>query len=89
MAQATITAKVEDTDKAAFSAFCASVGLNTSTAINLYIKAVLREKRIPFSITQEPDPFYSIQNIDYVLKSVKELKSGQGKPHDLIEDHDE
>ena len=47
MALATITARVDECDKSAFDEFCSSVGLNTSTAINLYIKAVLRERRIP------------------------------------------
>ena len=48
MAQATITARVDARDKANFDEFCANVGLNTSTAINLFVKAVLRENRIPF-----------------------------------------
>ena len=59
MSLTTITARVDQKDKADFDAFCSSVGLNTSTAINLFVKAVLREKRIPFEIAQSPDPFYS------------------------------
>ena len=89
MAQATVTARVDENDKRAFDAFCSDVGLNTSTAINLYIKAVLREHRIPFEISQAPDPFYSEQNQAYVLKSVQELRNGGGTPHELIEVPDE
>jgi DNA-damage-inducible protein J len=85
MAQATITARVDEHDKVDFDAFCSSVGLNTSTAINLFVKAVLREKRIPFEITQTSDPFYSTMNQTYVMKSVNELKAGKGKAHELIE----
>ena len=33
MALSTITARVDEHDKAAFDNFCANVGLNTSTAI--------------------------------------------------------
>jgi len=36
-----------------------NVGMSASTAINLFVKAVLRENRIPFEIAQNPDPFYS------------------------------
>ena len=54
MALSTITARVDEKDKASFDAFCSNVGLNTSTAINLFVKAVLRENRIPFEITQNP-----------------------------------
>ena len=39
MALSTITARVDEHDKAAFDNFCANVGLNTSTAINLFVAA--------------------------------------------------
>ena len=58
MALATLTARVDEKDKARFDTFCSNVGLNTSTAINLFVKAVLRENRIPFEITQAADPFF-------------------------------
>jgi DNA-damage-inducible protein J len=89
MAQATITARVDEHDKIDFDAFCSAVGLNTSTAINLFVKAVLREKRIPFEIMQSADPFYSASNQRYVMKSVDELRAGKGKAHELIEVEDE
>lgn len=85
MSQATITARVDAHDKADFDAFCSNVGLNTSTAINLFVKAVLRENRIPFEITQVQDPFFSEENLNYVKKSVQELHAGKGTAHELIE----
>jgi DNA-damage-inducible protein J len=88
MAQATITARVDERDKVDFDAFCSDVGLNTSTAINMYVKAVLRERRIPFEIMQNTDPFYTAANQAYVMKSVKELRAGKGTPHELIEVED-
>lgn len=89
MAQATLTARVDAADKINFDAFCSNVGLNTSTAINLFVKAVLRENRIPFEITQNQDPFYSDANMAHVKKSVQELRSGKGTAHALIEVEDE
>ena len=89
MALATITARVDEKDKANFDSFCSNAGLNTSTAINLFVKAVLRENRIPFEITQTPDPFFSPENIAYVKKSIHELKAGKGSAHELIEVDDE
>lgn len=85
MAQATLTARVDLRDKVEFDAFCSNVGLNTSTAINLFVKAVLREKRIPFEIAQNPDPFFTEPNLSHVRKSVQELRSGKGTAHELIE----
>jgi DNA-damage-inducible protein J len=55
----------------------------------MYVKAVLRERRIPFEITQASDPFYSASNQEYVMKSVNELRAGKGTSHELIEVDDE
>ena len=89
MALTTLTARVDQKDKVKFDEFCSDVGLNTSIAINLFVKAVLREKRIPFDIAQSQDPFYSESHLNYIKKSVKEVKEGKGKSHELIEVKDE
>jgi DNA-damage-inducible protein J len=89
MSMTTITARVDEQDKRSFDQFCSSVGLNTSTAINLFVKAVLRENRIPFEISQNADPFYSYQNQARIMNAVKELRAGLGQAHELIEVDDE
>lgn len=89
MAQATLTARVDERDKIRFDAFCSNVGLTTSSAINIFVKTVLRENRIPFEIACNTDLFYSEENLAYVEKSVKELRAGQGHAHELIEVEDE
>lgn len=86
MSLSTLTARVDSQDKIDFDSFCSSAGFNTSVAINLFVKAVLRENRIPFEIAQSSDPFYLKSNIDYVKKSVDELRAGRGTEHELIED---
>ena len=85
MAQATITARIDAEDKQSFDIFCDAVGLNTSTAINLFVKTVLRERRIPFDIVQPEDPFFSKENLSHVKNSVDQLRSGKGTVHELIE----
>ena len=84
-----ITANIDEADSRDFTAFCEAVGLNISTAINLFVKAVLRERRILFSIEQTSDPFYSPENQAYVMKSVRELREGKGHTHELIEVSDD
>ena len=49
--------RIEEDDKVMFISFCDSVGLTASAAINLFVKAVNREHRIPFEIKVE-DPFF-------------------------------
>jgi len=51
MAQSTISARIDSTDKIAFDEFCSSVGLNTSSVLNMFIKKVISENRIPFEIS--------------------------------------
>ncbi|MCD7746492.1 MAG: type II toxin-antitoxin system RelB/DinJ family antitoxin [Lachnospiraceae bacterium] len=89
MAQATITARVDERDKARFDSFCSNVGLTASAAVNIFVKAVLRENRIPFDIAYNADLFYSEENLAYVEKSVRELRAGKGHAHELIEVDDE
>ena len=45
-----INVRVDADDKKGFEQFCNNVGMNVSTAINMFIKAVLREQKLPFEI---------------------------------------
>lgn len=40
----------------------------------------------PIDITETPDPFYNETNQSYILKSVQELRSGEGHAHELLEE---
>ncbi len=64
MSVATIIARIDADDKRNFSAFCSSVGLNVSVAINIFIKTVLRENRIPFDISGTSQTPRNISNHD-------------------------
>ncbi len=45
-----LNVRVDANDKKGFEQFCNSVGMNVSTAINMFIKAVLREQKLPFEV---------------------------------------
>lgn len=53
MSLSTISIRVNSEDKLKFEDFCNKTGLNTSSAINMYIKAVLMNNKIPFEIKTE------------------------------------
>lgn len=84
MALSTISARIETKDKERFDKFCEKVGLSTSSALNLFVKAVLRENRIPFEISL-PDPFYSESNMKFLEEGAAAIKAGKGVVHELIE----
>lgn len=48
---AVISVNVESEDKNSFSVICAELGMNVSTAINIFIKAVNRTHGIPFTLS--------------------------------------
>lgn len=50
MESLTLNTRVNADDKREFEKFCNSVGMTVSTAINLFIKTVLREQKLPFEI---------------------------------------
>lgn len=77
MAQATISARIDSKDKKDFDKFCNSVGLSVSSALTLFIKTVIRQKRIPFAIDSK-DPFYSKSNVDFLKEGIAELNAGKG-----------
>ncbi len=77
MALASINVRVEPEAKLQFEDFCRQIGMSMSTAINVFIKAALREKKIPFELAAEPDPFYSEENMKRLERSIKQLEDGQ------------
>lgn len=55
MAQATFSVRMDDRLKEQFENLCNDFGMNMSTAINVFARAVVRQRKIPFEITA-PDP---------------------------------
>lgn len=55
MAQATFSVRMDENLKKQFDALCSDFGMTASTAINVFARAVVRERKIPFEITS-PEP---------------------------------
>ena len=53
MAQATFSIRMDESLKRQFDALCADFGMTASTAFNIFAKAVVRERRIPFEIVAQ------------------------------------
>lgn len=82
---AQINLRVDDDVKRSAEKTLDEIGLSMSTAINIFLKTVVRERRIPFELSA--DPFYSRENMVELERRVADLNSGKStlKEHDLIE----
>lgn len=89
MAQTTLSLRIDEKVKKQFDEFCTEVGMNPSVAVNLFIKTVVREHRIPFEIAVKKDPFYSDANLARLRKAISELDTGKTQEHELIEASDD
>lgn len=87
MATTSITIRMDENLKKQAEILFEDMGLNMTTAITMFAKAVVRQNKIPFEISA--DPFYSEENQRHLMKSISDLDNGKGKIHELIEDEDE
>ena len=55
MALSTVTIRVDNTLKDQFNNLCGQFGLSNTAAYTLFMKAVVRERRIPFDIRIDSD----------------------------------
>ena len=51
MAQSTFSVRMDESLKKQFDGLCQEFGMNPSTAINVFARAVVRQRKIPFEIS--------------------------------------
>ncbi|MCL1999359.1 MAG: type II toxin-antitoxin system RelB/DinJ family antitoxin [Turicibacter sp.] len=56
MSQTTLSVRMDEDVKRRFDRFCAEVGMNASTAVNMFARATLRENQLPFVVKTAPKP---------------------------------
>jgi addiction module RelB/DinJ family antitoxin len=54
MAQTTMTFRIDDSLKKDFDRLCNEFGFTSTAALTVFMKTVVRERRIPFEIRTEP-----------------------------------
>ena len=85
MATTSVTIRMDEKLKKQVEILFEDMGLNMTTAITMFAKAVVRQNKIPFEITA--DPFYSESNLKMLEQRIADIESGKSIPkkHDLIE----
>jgi DNA-damage-inducible protein J len=64
------------------------LGMNMTTAVNVFIRQAVNYGGIPFEIVRKDD-FYNEYNQQILKKSIRQLEAKKGKSHELIEVSDE
>lgn len=90
MAQATVNFRIDEELKKGMEQTCKEMGLSMTTAFTIFATKVSKERRIPFEVAADPDPFYSKANMDRLLTAIADAKAGRNMTeHELIEVDDD
>lgn len=97
MATTSVTIRMDSSDKAKAEKLFGELGLNMTTAFNMFIKQAIRSDGIPFDVTlrgnydDDDDDYsgnehlYTPANMAHLDRSIAQLKAGQYSRHELIE----
>lgn len=85
MAVISTNIKIDADIKQQAQALFADLGMNLSTAVNIFLRQAVRERSIPFHVG---DPFYSKANQEYLTKVIADVESGRAKldHHELLDE---
>jgi len=77
MATTSVTVRMDENLKKQAETLFEDMGLNMTTAITIFAKAVVRQGKIPFEIAA--DPFWSETNQTEIRRRIEELNSGKAR----------
>ena len=81
---AQICLSIDDDVKREAEQVCEDMGMSMSTAVNIYLKRLGRERRIPFEVMAEP--FRSSENAAILDRRIADIRAGRNvSEHELIE----
>jgi DNA-damage-inducible protein J len=84
MSTATLQVRLDHRLEKNADRFFSAAGLDTTTAVRMFLRQVLIRQSIPFDIVAD-DPFRAAANQKVLKKSIRQLESGKGKARALAE----
>ena len=84
MSTTTLQVRLDPRLKKEADHFFSAAGLDTTTAVRMFLRQVIIRKAIPFDIVAD-DSFYAPANRRVLKKSIRQLEAGNGKTHALAE----
>ena len=86
MAQAAFSVRMDENLKKQFEGLCSDFGMNVTTAFTIFAKAVVRERRIPFEISQPLQRPRSVEEMSKeelffkLQEGLDSMEAGTGRP---------
>ena len=87
MATTSVTIRMDENLKKQAEAIFEEMGLNMTTAITVFVKAVVRQRKIPFEIAA--DPFYTVTRQTRPRQMVTDQEADSERVYELLEEDDE
>ena len=87
MAQATFSVRMDENLKMEFETLCNNLGMSMSTAINVFARAAVKEKRIPFELSASD--LYSKENALRVFNDIRKKAVENGTADMTMEEIDD
>jgi DNA-damage-inducible protein J len=88
MGTVNVTVRVDEETKRNFDTFCDNVGINITTAFNMFIKATLRTRQLPFSVTDIESQDQARRELREVFKASQEQSVMNGTDKMSMEEID-
>ena len=79
-----VNIRMDDGLKEKAEAIFEELGLNMTTAFNVFVREAVRRRGIPFELTL--DPFYGERNMRVLEQSVRDAEAGRLCEHELTDD---
>jgi DNA-damage-inducible protein J len=89
MGTVNVTVRVDEKTKRDFESFCDNVGINITTAFNMFIKATLRTRQLPFIVTDTETRYQAWQELQEAFGAAQKQSVINGADKMTMEEIDE
>lgn len=83
MAQSMVNFRMDNELKQKMEQTCKEMGITMTSAFTMFATKVTRERRIPFEVTADSDPFYSKENMARLKESIAQMEETGGTVHEV------
>ncbi len=84
MSTTTMTVRMDADLKREADILCKEMGMTLTTAFNIFAKAMVRKRGIPFPVTGNTS-LYDEPNRSHLRAAMDELNAGHGEEHRLVD----